>query len=86
MRVGRGQLNAQAVPMTSLVNMLSQQLHRTVIDKTGLTGKYDLELNWTPDQGSDPMFQGPDGSQPHSDAAPDSSGPSILQHFRSSLG
>src|SRR5437868_11443776 len=43
MRVGRGQLTAQGVPMSSLVNMLSQQLHRTVIDKTGLTGKYDLE-------------------------------------------
>jgi hypothetical protein len=34
MRVGRGQLTAQAVPMTSLANLLSQQLHRTVVDKT----------------------------------------------------
>lgn len=32
--VGRGQLTAQAVPMTSLANLLSQQLHRTVVDKT----------------------------------------------------
>jgi uncharacterized protein (TIGR03435 family) len=86
MRVGRGQLTAQAVPTTSLVNMLSQQLHRTVLDKTGLTGKYDLELNWTPDQGSDPMFKGPDGSQPHSEAAPDSSGPSIFTALQEQLG
>ncbi|HEX3374198.1 MAG TPA: TIGR03435 family protein [Edaphobacter sp.] len=86
MRVGRGQLTAQAVPTTGLANMLSQQLHRTVLDKTGLTGKYDLELNWTPDQGSDPMFKGPDGGQHSSDAAPDSSGPSIFTAVQEQLG
>jgi uncharacterized protein (TIGR03435 family) len=86
MRVGRGQLTSQAVPMTSLANMLSQQLHRTVIDKTGLTGKYDLELNWTPDQGSEPMFKGADGSPQRADAAPDSSGPSIFTALQEQLG
>jgi uncharacterized protein (TIGR03435 family) len=86
MRVGRGQLTAQAVPMTSLANMLSQQLHRTVLDKTGLTGKYDLELMWTPDQGADPMFKGPDGSPQRADAAPDSSGPSIFTALQEQLG
>jgi uncharacterized protein (TIGR03435 family) len=86
MRMGPGQLTAQGIPMTSLANNLSQQLHRTVIDKTGLTGKYDLELNWMPDQGSDGMFKGPDGSQPHSDAAPDSSGPSIFTALQEQLG
>jgi uncharacterized protein (TIGR03435 family) len=84
MRFGPGQLTAQAVPMTSLVNMLSQELHQTVIDKTGLTGKYDLELNWTADQGSEPMFKGTDGSQ--HDPAPDSSGPSIFTALQEQLG
>jgi uncharacterized protein (TIGR03435 family) len=86
MRFGPGQLTAQAVPTTSLTNMLSQQLHRTVIDKTGLTGKYDLELSWTPDQGSDPMFKGPDSSQQRADTAPDSSGPSIFTALQEQLG
>jgi uncharacterized protein (TIGR03435 family) len=86
MRMGRGQLTAQAVPITSLANLLSQQLHRTVIDKTGLTGKYDLELNWTPDQGSEPMFKGADGAQQRSDSAPDSSGPSIFTALQEQLG
>lgn len=86
MRVGRGQLTAQAVPMTSLANMLSQQLQRTVLDKTGLTGKYDLELTWTPDQGADPMFKGPEGSPQRGDAAPDSSGPSIFTALQEQLG
>ena len=87
MRVGRGQLTAQAVPMTSLANMLSQQLHRTVLDKTVLTGKYDIELNWTPDQGSEPMFKGAEGSPQRADAAaPDSSGPSIFTALQEQLG
>jgi uncharacterized protein (TIGR03435 family) len=86
MRFGPGQLTAQAVPMTSLTNMLSQQLHRTVLDKTGLTGKYDLELNWTPDQGADPMFKGPEGSSQRGEAAPDTSGPSIFTALQEQLG
>jgi uncharacterized protein (TIGR03435 family) len=86
MRFGPGQLTAQAVPLTSLANMLSQQLHRTVLDKTGLTGKYDLELNWTPDQGADPMFKGPEASPQRGDAAPDSSGPSIFTALQEQLG
>jgi uncharacterized protein (TIGR03435 family) len=86
MRFGPGQLTAQAVPLTTLANMLSQQLHRTVLDKTGLTGKYDLELTWTPEQGADPMFKGAEGSPQRGDAAPDSSGPSIFTALQEQLG
>jgi uncharacterized protein (TIGR03435 family) len=85
-RVGRGQLTAQGVPTSSLANMLSQQLHKTVIDKTGLTGKYDLELNWTPDQGAEPMFKGNDGSLQRAEPAPDPSGPSIFTAIQEQLG
>jgi uncharacterized protein (TIGR03435 family) len=66
--------------------MLSNELHHTVIDKTGLTGKYDLELTWTQDQGSDPMFKGTDGAQQRADAAPDASGPSIFTALQEQLG
>ena len=81
-----GQLTAQAVPMTSLVNMLSQQLHRTVVDKTGLTGKYDISLQWTQDDGSNPMFKGTDGSQQRAEPPPDASGPSIFTAVQEQLG
>jgi len=84
-RMGRGQLTAQGVPMTSVVNILSQQLHRTVIDKTGLAGKYDLELNWTPDEGEG-MGPPPGGGQPHGDAPPEGSGPSIFTAIQEQLG
>jgi uncharacterized protein (TIGR03435 family) len=40
--------------MTSLVRLLSRQLDRTILDKTGLTGRYDIVLHWAPDEGSTP--------------------------------
>jgi uncharacterized protein (TIGR03435 family) len=81
-----GQLTAQAVPVTSLVNLLSQQLHRTVVDKTGLTGKYDISLQWTQDDGSNPIFKGTDGSQQRAEPPPDASGPSIFTAVQEQLG
>ena len=43
------QLYATGVPLSSLAAQLSGQLHRIVIDKTGLSGKYNLSRAWTPD-------------------------------------
>src|SRR3984885_8506237 len=76
-RWGRGQLRGQGLPIASLVNMLSQQLQRTVIDKTSLTGKYDFELQWT-EESSDPMFKGSDAGPLRTEQASDASGPSIF--------
>jgi uncharacterized protein (TIGR03435 family) len=42
-------ITAKCQPMASLAKVLSGQLHRSVIDKTALTGNYDLTLQWTPD-------------------------------------
>ena len=84
--MGRGQVTGQALPMTSVVNMLSQQLHRTVIDKTGLTGKYDLELNWTPEEGEGMGPPPPAGGPQHADPPSDSSGPSIFTAVQEQLG
>ncbi len=36
-------------PIASLAFTLSDILGRTVVDKTGLTGNYDIDLKWTPD-------------------------------------
>jgi len=44
-----GTLTGQALSMADFVRALSDQLGRPVLDKTGLTGKYDLTLQWTPD-------------------------------------
>jgi bla regulator protein BlaR1 len=49
MRVSYGQVDCQAIPITGLVEILSQLTGRTVVDKTGLAGKYDVALRWTPE-------------------------------------
>ncbi len=47
--MGPGMLKGQGLPMTSIANQLSYILEATVTDKTGLTGDFDFELKWTPD-------------------------------------
>jgi uncharacterized protein (TIGR03435 family) len=43
------EMKATGIPISSLVQWLSRQLDKTVVDKTGLSSKYDLELKFTPD-------------------------------------
>jgi uncharacterized protein (TIGR03435 family) len=54
MRMGPGLFSGQNLTMTAIANQLSNILHYTVSDKTGLTGNYDLELKWTPDDAHPP--------------------------------
>ncbi len=42
-------LDGRGLPMAHLARTLADQVHRTVVDKTGLTGNYDLTLQWAPD-------------------------------------
>jgi uncharacterized protein (TIGR03435 family) len=39
--------------MASLAHFLSNRLHQPVEDHTGLKGKYDIDLSWTPDPAFD---------------------------------
>ncbi len=48
-------LTAHDVTLEGLVNSLSYNLHRTVVDKTGLTGKYDIDLVWSPEHSASVM-------------------------------
>lgn len=86
MRMGRGQLDAKKAPMSMLAQTLSQLLGRTVIDKTGITGEYDLLLEWTPEpgQGGGPFG----GAPPPPDALPaaDSTGPTLFTAIQEQLG
>jgi uncharacterized protein (TIGR03435 family) len=47
---GRGQINVRGEPLESFAFFLSDMLDRNVVDETGLTRKYDIDLRWTPDE------------------------------------
>ncbi|HEY4357077.1 MAG TPA: TIGR03435 family protein [Acidobacteriaceae bacterium] len=45
-----GELNARGAEMGGIAGALAGQVQRNIVDKTGLTGHYDLTLQWTPEQ------------------------------------
>ena len=84
-----GEVTAQGVEMSNLVRILSQQTGRTVIDKTGLTGKFDFTLKMPAMHGPTPMPHAKDGAAASGaeDAAPDDSGEaSIFTDVEEQLG
>lgn len=84
MRMGPSQLNATAQTLSQFIQILSRRLGRTVIDKTGLTGKFDITLEWTPDQTESQSLQlPPDSPRP---GVSDAAGPSIFTAIQEQLG
>lgn len=85
--MGRGHLEGEGSNTEMLARVLSQQLGRTVIDKTGLTGSYDYTLQWTPDDAAPPMPGGGEGGGPsRSESGTDAVGPSLLTAVQEQLG
>ena len=81
-RIGPASLSGTAAPLSALVDLLSQRLGRSVIDKTGLTGAYDFMLEWVPD-GSELRSSGDAPGTPPPAA---SDGPSIFTALQEQLG
>ena len=81
-----GRLSGQKVPITQLVDVLSRFTDRIVVDKTNLTGKYDIDLQYTPEQGQ--SLAPPGGSPPGMPALPpiDPNGPSLFTALQEQLG
>lgn len=81
-------VEAQGQPLSELTQMLGNQLKKPIVDKTGLTGKYDFVLEYAPDMagmGKGPMGPGPgDGGAPP--AGPEESGPDLVTAMREQLG
>jgi len=80
-----GRLSAQGVSIAQFVRWLSRQMDRTVLDKTGLAGKYDFTLQWSPDDRA-PMRFFADRGQTVDAPALDSLGPSIFTAIQEQLG
>ena len=77
--LGRGHLEARGTGMEFVVSVLSQQVGRTIVDKTGLKGRYDFTLEWEPDD--TPPMAGSENGLP-----PDSGKASIFTALQEQLG
>jgi hypothetical protein len=62
---------------------LSEALHRPVLHTTGVAGKFDLKLEWTPD---DMQVKPPSADQPAGNAPETDAGPSIFAALQEQLG
>lgn len=81
-RILAGSLWGNAVKMPLVIRFLSQRLDRTVVDKTNLTGRIDLQLQWTPGVGETPLSPGGDLLPPPAD----SPGVSVFTAIQEQLG
>jgi uncharacterized protein (TIGR03435 family) len=59
-RGGNGSVSMKGMPLANFVRNLGAATGRIVVDKTGLTGAFDLDLQWTPDPGTPGAAQLPE--------------------------
>jgi uncharacterized protein (TIGR03435 family) len=71
-----GSLTVQGISVPDLCDELGRQVGRVVVDNTGLTGRFDGALRWTPEDGPPPMLNG----------EPDTSWPSIYTAIQEQMG
>jgi uncharacterized protein (TIGR03435 family) len=82
-RSGPGTLFATGLSLDDLAMYLTRRLDRPVVNATGIPGRFDLTLNWSPDETqSNPEMPNP--NQPP--AAADETRPSIFRAIEEQLG
>lgn len=84
-RIAPGNMAGGSVSMTQLTTVFSRLVSRTVVDRTGISGNFDVDLQWTPDV----TPQGPGtGLPPGAPPLPpiDPNGPSIFTAVQEQLG
>jgi bla regulator protein blaR1 len=75
-----GHLAGKRLTLDTIATVLSRQFERDVLNRTGLPGKYDFQLDWTPDAGPCPLAADTEGS------ANPSAPPSIFTAIQQQLG
>ncbi|HUI77468.1 MAG TPA: TIGR03435 family protein [Bryobacteraceae bacterium] len=85
-RMGRGELTGEAVQVQMLAAALANVVDRPVIDKTGLSGNFNLKLEWTPDPGQSPGNPGPPPAGAAAQPPSDPNRPSIFTALQEQLG
>lgn len=76
---GRGNMRLEKASMKEIVDSLSMKVDRPVVDKTGLTGAFNGELHWAPDD----VQSSPAGV---SDSAGSDTGPSLFTALQEQFG
>ena len=79
MQTAPGRLMAGGYALPDVARNLSNFAGRMVVDRTGLTGTFDLSVTWTPDQM-------PAGGLPPGAPAIDPNGPSLFTALQEQLG
>lgn len=71
-------------PMIAFVNALSQRTQRIVVDRTGLTGLFEADLRWTPDE--PPAAAPAQTGGPETPLGYDPNGPALTTALQQQLG
>jgi uncharacterized protein (TIGR03435 family) len=83
MMSGTGRIAGGSMPMSNLASLLGIMLNRPVYDRTNLTGNFDIQLDYTPDQ----MPQIPPGATlPPGLTLPSPEGPALNTALEEQLG
>jgi uncharacterized protein (TIGR03435 family) len=77
-----GMLSGKSISPTQLAGSVSALVSRFTVDKTGLTGLFDVELTWVPEQTSSNAAASTTPDVAHQD----STGPSIVAAIQEQLG
>ena len=95
MRMGQGgnqALSAKSMTVQNFADMLARFVGKPIIDQTGITGNYDIDLEFKPEEGSSfmrgmPMpMPRPDGAGPGAPAEGTETGASIYTAIQDQLG
>ena len=85
-RIGMGNMAVGGAPLSQVANSLAMFAGRVVLDRTGLTGNYDFNMTWTPDQMPQRPPGAPDGPPQFNGVAVDPNGPSLFTAVQEQLG
>ena len=79
---GNATLESRGTALSFLLDLLSHELNRSVLDMTGLTGNFDYTLQWTPEDNAASMGLEPKDHRPRSNQE----GPTLFTALNEQLG